>query len=181
MFSAFRDTATIGFSDTHQDEKTLRFLKKQISQFIKHLKEYYPNNELTKRLVMKYSDVQLLPYTKGATKDTYTSGLFDHTTGIIKIAPRDGIGNIRNEQSLNKSICHELAHGTRIKYPGESSHSDEWKDAWKTFLKIAADELKWKVEVPCSSVSFYGLTKDDCENCEWDMDPEMCPRTQKLA
>jgi hypothetical protein len=181
MFSAFSDTALLGFSDTHQDEKTLRFLKKQISEFIKHLKEKYPQNELTEKLLIKYSDVQLLPYMKGATKDTYTSGLFDHTSGIIRIAPRDGLGNIRSEESLNKSICHELAHGTRIKYPGESSHSQEWKDAWKTFLKIAADELEWKVEVPCSSVSFYGLTRQDCKNCKWDIDPEMCPKTNRLA
>ena len=159
---------SISFGESHGDEKTLRFLQSQIKTFMKHMKDNYPEEELTRNLLAKYSGVQLLPFTKGAKSNTYTSGMFDHSTGILKVAARDGGGTLRDNSSLNKSICHELAHGTRFKYPGETSHSGDWKKAWKQFLKVATEELHWRVEAPCSSMKFYDLQKSDCPNCVWD-------------
>ena len=160
---------SISFNESHDDEHALRFITSQIQIFINHLKETYPDSDLTKNLLAKYSGCQILPFRKGANPNTYTSGMLDHNTGTVKIAVRDGAGNLRDEASLNKSIVHEIAHATRFKYLGETSHSTEWKDAWKTFLKIATEELGWKVEAPCSSKSFYGLNKDDCPKCEWEI------------
>ena len=96
------------------------------------------------------------------------------------VASRDGSGNMRDERSLNKSITHELAHGTRNKYFGETSHSEDWKKAWKRFLKIATEELGWKVEAPCSSKQFYGLTEEDCPKCVWE-DRECDTTVKQLA
>lgn len=163
------DASSISFSDSHGDERTLRFLKSQIKNFMTHIRENYMDEETTKNLIMKYSDVQLLPYKGGTKSGTYTSGMFDHSNGVLYIAPRDARGTLRDESSLNKSICHELGHGTRFKYPGETSHSDEWKNAWKRFLKIATEELGWKVEANCSSNSFYGLERKDCPKCDWEI------------
>ncbi|AGE50905.1 hypothetical protein PBCVCVB1_598L [Paramecium bursaria Chlorella virus CVB-1] len=167
----------LSFGDSHSDEQTLRFLEKQVRMFIKHLKENYPDSDLTRNLLAKFSGVQLLPFRKGSTANSYTSGMFDHSTGTLKVAARDGGGSLRDETSLNRSVVHELAHGTRFKYPGETSHSGDWKSAWKTFLKIATEELLWKVELPCSSIKFYGLQKEDCPNCV--LDDEECIATEK--
>ncbi len=172
--------STLTMRDTHQDEKTLRFLRKQIDIFIKHLKSRYPDESFTNNLISKFSDVQLLPFKRGSTSTSYISGMFDHNTGTLKVASRDGSGNMRDEKSLNKSITHELAHGTRFKFIGETSHSDEWKTAWKAFLKIATEELNWEVEAPCSSRQFYGLTEDDCPKCVWE-DRECDTTVKQLA
>jgi hypothetical protein len=163
------DASPLTFGQSHEDEKSLRYLKSQVKKFMNHIKERYLDEETTKNLLAKFSDVQLLPYKKGTTAGTYTSGMFDHSTGILYVAPRDGSGDLRDNASLNKSICHELAHGTRFKYPGETSHSTEWKTAWKRFLRIATDDLGWVVEAPCSSKSFYGLELEDCPNCDWQV------------
>ncbi|AGE56377.1 hypothetical protein PBCVNEJV1_645L [Paramecium bursaria Chlorella virus NE-JV-1] len=171
---------SVSFNESHDDEHVLRFLRSQIRSFINHLKEKYPNDELTRNLLAKYSDVQLLPFKRGSTPTTYTSGMFDHSSGTLKIAARDGGGIMRDEASLNKSIVHELAHGTRFKYPGETSHSSDWKTAWKKFLKIATEELYWKVEFPCSSVKFYGLQKDDCPFCIHDDEECVAKKTDLL-
>jgi hypothetical protein len=168
---------SVSFNESHGDERTLRFLHSQIQTFIKHLKDNYPDEKLTKNLLAKYSNVQLLPFRKGAKANTYTSGMFDHSNGTLKVAARDGDGTLRIDPSLNKSICHELAHGTRFKFIGETSHSNEWKNAWKKFLKIATEELHWEVELPCSSMKFYGLKKSDCPNCV--SDNEECVATEK--
>lgn len=150
------------------EDRVIRFIERQTTEFVKYLREKYPNDQMTKNLLAKFSGVQLLTYMKGNTNKSYISGLFDHATGVLKIAPRDSAGNIRDEQSLNKSIVHELAHATRFKYIGETSHSNDWKTAWKKFLKIATEDLGWKVESNCSSQKFYGLTPGDCPNCVWD-------------
>ncbi|AGE59824.1 hypothetical protein ATCVTN60342_609R [Acanthocystis turfacea Chlorella virus TN603.4.2] len=163
------DASPLTFGQSHEDEKALRFLKNQVKTFVTHLRMNYLDEETTKNLLTKFADVQLLPYKKGSTSGTYTSGMFDHASGILYVAPRDGSGDLRDTASLNKSICHELAHGTRFKYPGETSHSSEWKTAWKRFLRIATEDLGWVVEVPCSSMSFYGLQHDDCPACKWEV------------
>lgn len=179
-YSYLDSQSALTMGDTHKDEKTLRFLNKQVDIFIKHLKRNYPNEQFTNNLISKFSDVQLLPFKKGSTPTSYISGMFDHSTGTLRVASRDGSGNMRDERSLNKSITHELAHGTRFKYIGETSHSDEWKKSWKRFLKIATEELNWEVEAPCSSKQFYGLDKKDCPKCVWE-DRECDMSVRKLA
>ena len=171
---------TISFRDSHDDERVLRFLKTRVRQFVHHLQNAYPDDPLTKNILAKMTDVQLLPYKKGKTPTSYTSGLFDHSTGTIRIAARDGSGTLRDESSINKSIVHEIAHGTRFKYIGEQSHSDEWKTAWKKFLKIATEDLGWNVEAPCSSYQFYGLTPGDCPKCIWNIHTD-CHQTTPLS
>ena len=179
-YSYLESQSALTMGDTHQDEKTLRFLNKQVDIFIKHLKRNYPDEQFTNNLISKFSDVQLLPFKKGSTPTSYISGMFDHSTGTLRVASRDGSGNMRDERSLNKSITHELAHGTRFKFIGETSHSDEWKDAWKRFLKIATEELGWNVEAPCSSTVFYGLKEEDCPKCVWE-DRECDTSVKQLA
>jgi len=160
--------SSLSMRDTHDDERSLRFLQKQVDMFIRHLKNKYPHEQFTNNLLSKFSDVQLLPFKKGTTSTSYISGLFDHNTGTLRVAARDGNGNIRDEKSLNKSITHELAHATRYKYFGETSHSDDWRNVWKRFLRIATEELGWEIEAPCSSKQFYGLDKSDCPKCVWE-------------
>ena len=168
----------ISFSNTHEDEKILKFLDKQVDDFTNYLEQTYPTDERTKRLISKLCGVGLLPFRRGRRDGSYNSGMFDHSTGILYISPRDGNGNVRSQESLNRSIVHELGHGTRHKYPGEKSHSIDWESAWKFFLKIATNELGWRVEAPCSSMVFYGLTYDDCQNCVWET--SYCPTGKRF-
>jgi hypothetical protein len=167
----------LNFSDTHDDEQITRFLTRQVDTFVKYLREHYSDKEYTKNLIKKFTGVQLLPYTKGNTPSSYISGMFDHSTGMLKVAARDGSGKIRDEESLNKSITHELAHATRMKYPGEQSHSNEWKRVWKIFLHIATEELGWTVDASCQ---FYGLSPKDCPKCIWRRG-EQCDAVPLLA
>jgi len=154
----------LNFSDTHHDEKIIRFLTHQVDTFVKYLQKHYSHKEYTRNLITKFTGVQLLPYTKGNTPSSYISGMFDHSTGTLKVAARDGSGHLRDEESLNKSITHELAHATRVKDRGETSHSQEWKRVWKIFLHIATEKLGWKVDASCQ---FYGLSRKDCPKCNW--------------
>ena len=163
--------------DMRDDERAYLYITRQVRAFIKYLRKHYPREQYTLNLMEKFAGVQTLPYTKGNTPTSYISGMFDHSTGILKIAPRDGSGHIRDDESLNKSIVHELAHATRVKYPGETSHSNTWKGVWKIFLHIATDKLGWKVDASCQ---FYGLSRKDCPKCIWKHG-ENCNAVPQLA
>jgi hypothetical protein len=157
---------------SHEDAASLDYIKKTVEEFKHHLESKYREDERTKALLSKLRGVRLLPQKR--TGNTYNSGLFSHPTGLLMISARDGQGKLRTRGSLNKSIVHELAHATRFKYPGEKSHSTTWKSAWIFFLNIATKDLKMEVDVPCSSVTFYGLQKSDCPGCDWENEPGAC-------
>lgn len=161
----------------HEDSATLRYLETTIDSIKKHLLTYHKDDERTKGLLAKFRGVQLLQ-PKSSSPGTYNSGMFSHSTGILYVAPRDNNGRQRTEKSLNKTIVHELAHATRFKYPGEDSHSTSWKSAWVFLLNVCTKELGMAVDVPCSSVTFYGLSKADCPGCDWETDPTFCPEYQ---
>jgi len=158
--------------DTHEDAASLEYIRKTVEKFKEHLESKYREDERTKALLSKLRGVRLLPQKRRG--NTYNSGLFSHPTGLLMISARDGQGRLRTHGSLNKSIVHELAHATRFKYPGETSHSTTWKSAWVFFLNIATKDLGMEVDVPCSSVTFYGLEKRDCPDCDWEREPERC-------
>lgn len=152
------------------DARALTYVRRAVDEFTAHLKAAYPDDPRTKALLAKLRDVRLLyPSDASPSSDatSYNSGVFSHTTGTLMVAPRDGRGAPRPEGSLNKTILHELAHATRFKHLGESSHSTAWKSAFVWFLTVATGELGWHVDLPCSVVTFYGLSQSDCPMCAW--------------
>jgi hypothetical protein len=158
----------------HEDSSTLRYVEATVGRIKKHLLTYHREDDRTKGILAKFRGVQLLRR-RSSSPGTYNSGMFSHSSGIMFVAPRDSSGKRRTEKSLNKTIVHELAHATRFKYPGEKSHSTSWKSAWVFLLKVCTEELGMVVDVPCSSVTFYGLSKKDCPTCDWETDPTFCP------
>lgn len=159
----------------HEDARTLKYVQSTVDRVKRHLATHHHEDERTKFLLAKLRGVRLLQTRGSSRSGTYNSGMFSHGTGILYVAPRDNKGNLRDEKSLNKTIVHEMAHASRFKYPGEKSHSAKWKNTWVFFLNVCTKELGMDVDMPCSSVTFYGLSKDDCPTCEWETDPTSCP------
>lgn len=156
------------------DARTLTLVKKTVTAFKNHLLARYPNDPRTKALIAKLHDVKLIPH-KADSGGVYNSGGFNHSTGTLMVAAREGDGDVRTVGSLNKTILHELAHATRFKYIGETSHSVEWKSAFEFFLKVATNELGLPVELNCSAVQFYGIDAKGCPGCVWTVNPSSCP------
>lgn len=159
----------------HEDFRILKYVQATVERIKRHLATHHGEDERTKYMLAKLRGVRLLQKRGRRNSGTYNSGMFSHGTGILYVAPRDNRGIPRDEQSLNKTIVHEMAHASRFKYPGEKSHSGKWKSAWVFFLNVCTEELGMSVDVPCSSVTFYGLKKSDCPSCDWETDPGACP------
>ena len=157
-----------------EDSRMLAHIRKNVTQFKDHLVSRHKDDPRTVALLAKLRDVQLLPPRPGSAPGTYNSGLFVHSTGVLMVAPRDGSGKLRSDASLNKTILHELAHATRFKHLGESSHSKQWKEAFAWFLDIATRELGMEVELGCSAVKYYGLAREHCPWCIWDTPAQGC-------
>lgn len=151
-----------------EDAQALAYVRETVRTFKRHLLTAYPDDERTKALVAKLRDVRLLYRDKTPGATSYTSGVFSHSTGVLSVGPRDGRGDLRSRASMNKTVLHELAHATRFKHIGESSHSPAWRTSFVWFLGIATKELGWEVDLPCSAATFYGLNKGDCPLCAWE-------------
>ena len=157
-----------------EDAQVLAHVTSTVRKLKKHLRVTYPDSPHTRALFAKLNDVKLIDRpSKGGT--TFNSGGFDHSTGTLMVAARDAAGKIRDEGALNKTVLHELAHGTRFKYPGEASHSTEWKSAFEFFLKVGTEDLGMPVDMNCSAVTFYGITDKECAGCTWSVNPGACP------
>lgn len=153
-----------------KDRDTLEWLRTRVDTFVRHLATNYPDDPRTLAVQEKLNDVRLLSQSEAEREEsgTWKNGKFKHSTGVLYCAPRDTEGRTRTESSLHKTIVHELAHATRFKYPGETSHSQQWKQTWLWFLQIATQELGWKVDIKCAECTFYGLCdRSVCPKCNW--------------
>lgn len=152
--------------ELREDASALEYCQKTVRKIVDHLVRHHGTDQRTKTILAKLQGVALLPMRK--TGSTYSTGMFSHADGTLYVCPRDANGLARTQKSLNKTIVHELAHATRFKYLGETSHSTDWKSSWIFLLDVCTRELGMDVEVPCSSVSFYGLSRRDCPSCDWE-------------
>ena len=151
------------------DAQVLAFLRKRVDEFVAHLRQVHAADPRVKDLTSKLRGVQLLSAAESAPNaGSWKNGKFKHSTGMLFVAPRDPQGTVRTESSLLKTLVHELAHATRNKTAGETSHSPQWKQTWLWFLSIATQHLQWKVDIKCAECSFYGLCEQSqCPKCNW--------------
>lgn len=150
----------------NDDREVLEYLQDRVQEFVMYIQDTHPEDPRTRALTSKLTSVELLP--QDAREGSKIMGKFKHSTGQLYVSPKDYYGNFRPEGSLNMTLVHEMAHGTRHKEPGETAHSPAWKQAFLWFLGIATHELGWDVDVSCSVCNFYGLCeRSQCVKCNW--------------
>lgn len=153
----------------NDDAKVLAWVRSRVQQLVSHVRDHHGADARTSALVRKLKDVRLMSRAEaGAVSGAWRSGKFTHSTGVLYVTPVEQDGSPRTEQSLLKTIIHELAHATRFKTSGEDSHSQEWKQTWLWLLQVATQDLGWRVEVKCAQCTYYGLCHEEqCPKCVW--------------
>lgn len=151
------------------DEEILAWLRARIREFVGLLTESHAGDPRAQALLRKLRDVRLLPSGESRMNGgVWKNGKFKHSTGVLYVAPRTPAGQVRGEGSLLKTVVHELAHATRFKEPGETSHSQQWKQTWLWFLSLATQDLGWIVDIKCAECTYYGLCdRSACPKCNW--------------
>lgn len=155
-----------------EDAETHAWLRERVSELLRYLQRHHATDPRTSIVSGKLKDVLLMDSADSLANDddSWRSGKFKHTTGILYVAARDPFGQRRSEGSLLKTVVHELAHATREKDFGtfDESHNQSWKQTWLWLLEIATRHLGWTVEVKCSQCTYYGLCRrDQCPKCTW--------------
>ena len=152
-----------------EDGATLSWLRERVAEMMHHLREHHGDDPRAQAMFKKVADVQLLPEAEiNQASGSWRNGKFKHSTGVLYVAGRDNNDELRTHSSLLKTVVHELAHATRFKEPGESSHSQQWKQTWLWLLEVATQALGWDVEVRCSQCTYYGLCEPhQCPKCKW--------------
>lgn len=152
-----------------RDEAILEWVVAKVQQFLDHVQEHHPQDHRVVSLTAKLKAVRLLAEDEAAPRNgSWRNGKFKHSTGVLYVAGRTPKGQPRPPSSLLKTVVHELAHATRYKEDGETSHSPQWKQTWLWFLSIATKELGWKVDIKCAECTYYGLCdRQQCPKCNW--------------
>ena len=161
-----------------EDRATLVWLRARVLEMVAYLRSRHAGDPRTQRLLAKLKGVELLPEEEvrprvsrgggGGSAATWRNGKFNHAQGVLYVAARDHRDAPRTRASLLKTVVHELAHATRLRYNAEGSHSQDWKQTWLWMLELATRHLGWDVEVRCAQCTFYGLCeKSQCPKCTW--------------
>jgi hypothetical protein len=157
-----------------EDRATLVWLRARVLEMVSYLRSRHADDPRTQRLVTKLKGVELLPEEEVRPRrgsdgeSSWRNGKFSHTSGVLYVAGRDHRDAPRTRASLLKTVVHELAHATRLRYNAEGSHSQEWKQTWLWMLELATQQLGWDVEVRCAQCTFYGLCeRSQCPRCTW--------------
>lgn len=147
------------------------WLQGEVAALRDHVLRTYPDDPRIATIVRKLRSVKAMEATEVRATPApgmWHSGKFKHSTGELSVALTDYLGVPRTVSAVRKTIVHELAHASRVKEPGETSHSQQWKQTWLWLLNVATTQLKWDVDVRCSECSFYGLCDThQCPKCQW--------------
>ncbi len=150
---------------------TETWVREQVQALVDHVRLAYPDDPRTVAIIDKVRGVRALDPSdmrETPAPGSWHSGKFKHSTGELFVALHDHQGVPRTASSIRKTIVHEVAHATRYKEPGESSHSQQWKQTWLWLLNVATAELGWQVDVRCAECSYYGLCEThQCPKCHW--------------
>lgn len=97
-------------------------------------------------------------------RKTVRRGKFDRATGTLLIGTVHRNGRPLHPTIVRGVLVHEVAHAGLP----DGKHSEEWRDLYLKLLKVATEDLRWEIQLECSSCKFYGMCgSEDCPKCTW--------------
>lgn len=126
-------------------------LKGVVDEFLRHLRT--KDDPRARRAVAAYKGFRADPSMPGVMS-------FSRSTGILKVNP----DRVRDDPAHALStLLHELAHSTPAR------HDENWRDAFVYFLRLATEELGWRVALACPHCKHYGVcAASDCPRCTFE-------------
>lgn len=153
------------------ESELLGRLKAKCTEFVNHLKQRYPNEPMTKEVVSRWNGEIFMSQKPG------TGATFNRMTGCMIVNPYNETmktggpaGSFDKESRLLTRVLHELAHSW------SGPHDAKFYAAQRWYLKVATEELNWKLDVTCRVCCYLDplKCKDVCPKCTW-VDPLPCP------
>ena len=96
-------------------------------------------------------------------RKTVRRGKFSRGDGVLYLATQRPDGTPLPPEVVAGVLVHEVAHAATA-----GSHSAEWRDMYLALLRVATEDLGWKVALECSSCKFYGVCHEyQCPRCAW--------------
>lgn len=97
-------------------------------------------------------------------RKTVRRGRFDRQQGMLYIGVVRHTGKPLPDDLIKGILVHEAAHAAL----DTGKHSSEWQDVYLALLRVATQDLGWKILLECSSCKFYGVcSPTQCPLCAW--------------
>lgn len=157
---------------TPQQRKIMGYLRDKGLEFVAHLHATRPQLEST-RNVLRLWNRQIVALSEFQDATSGTNGSFNYETGCLGVA----MDSFSSLPRMLTRVLHELTHASLG--PGYS-HGPEFYSVFRTFLRIATEELGWTLETTCRETCFgRGFERgydprNACPKCVWQEDPGQC-------
>lgn len=150
------------------DLNVLQFMVDQGARMMQHLAAHpkYKNYEYTKNIRENWDGSVFSSLQR-------TGGVQNTETRCVGIQLDYDPVDVPFEMSaprLNTRLLHEMAH---VASPG-GGHREYFAKANRWLVKVATEELGWRVALKCAACRRCGICRYDCPKCEWWDDPKTC-------
>jgi len=153
--------------NTPEETQLFEWLQSSATQFAEHLRAHYAQHPMAQQMLMSWNG-KVMVSTKNA------GATFNRATGCLIINPyyetnkkqqgRSTQGGFDSKQRLLTRLLHELAHSW------SGPHDAAFYDAQRWYLRVATEDLGWKVETTCRVCCHYKDNNDcstACPKCTW--------------
>ena len=93
-----------------------------------------------------------------------SNGRISYRTGNVYVTHNKPGGSAYSPAFIRNALIHELAHAAS-RWDG-NNHGPVWRARYIDLLRLATEELGWKVSPGCNACPRYKLCGSDCPKCE---------------
>ena len=159
----------IARAPTSEEAALFEMLRAKATEFATYIKTKYPQNPMTQALLKTWSGEVMASKKK-------TGATFSRKSGCLVINPyfetlkkagskhRTRTDTFDPTSRLLTRVLHELAHSW------SGPHNAKFYEAQRWFVRVASDELGWKLDVTCRLCCYSDSGCDPqtiCPKCTW--------------
>lgn len=163
---------------TERQRRMLSYLTTKGEEFVAHLWATRPTQVTTKNLLNWSRRIEAMSVLAEATTSTHGITLGKPALSRCIAVAYDSFSSFPR---MLTRVLHEFAH---VANPSNDAHGPEFYKVFRTFLRIASEELGWTLETTCRETCFsvaepgYDAAKA-CPKCVWQTPPGSCKPTAR--
>ena len=158
---------------TPRQRKLLAYLTSMGMEFVAHMFATRPKDVLTRNLLMWNRYIESYSVLAEVTTSSHAVTIGAQGGSRCIGVAYDSFSSLPR---MLVRLLHELGH---VANPGPGAHSPEFYTIFRSFLRIASEEMGWVLEATCRETCF-GSTEPGydprsvCPRCVWQTPPEEC-------
>jgi hypothetical protein len=160
---------------TPRQRKMLAYLATKGLEFVAHMHSTRASDVLTRNLLTWNRNIEAYSVLAEVTTGSHAVTIGSRGESRCIAVAYDSFSSLPR---MLTRLLHELAH---VANPDADAHGPGFYRVFRTFLRVASEEMGWVLEATCRETCFpteKGYTPQTaCPRCVWQTSPEQCKMT----